>query len=235
MIDFIVCDNDIEILNKISPLIQNIHPDSYIYTFLDYNEPFLERIYYPTTHKKIYILDIEAESMNGLDVARLIRKTDQNSIIIFLTGHQNKYNYAILKIGIRYDCVIDKNGNYLEELKEMIIKFSKLVTKKRYIQIQEGNIIYEFLLDDILYITTNKTNQKTVIQLSNKSYELRKTMKKIYAELNDDFEKTHRSCIVNTTRVDHYDYKNNKIYFDNMKSIDLLSREFKKNHKIKKK
>lgn len=235
MIDFIVCDNDPVILKKVKNIIQKKQPESKIYLFNDYDDSFLEHIFEPTTHKKIYILDIEAESMNGLDVARLIRKTDQNSIIMFLTGHQNKYNYAILKIGIRYDSVIDKCDNYIEELDKEIDKYSELVLKKRYIKIEEKNISYEFLLDDILYITTNKTNGKTVIQLSKKSYELRKTLKKIQNELTPNFEKTHRACIINKNRVDHYDYKENKIYFDNKKSIGLISRNYKKNHKITKK
>lgn len=232
MIDFIICDNDSIILKNVSSLIQQKHPESPLYQFSDYDEAFLERIYEPTSHKKIYILDIEAISMNGLDVARLIRKTDENSIIIFLTGHQNKYNYAILKIGIRYDCVINKEEDYLKELDLQIDKFSELVLKKRYITFVEGNITYEFLLDDILYFTTNKTSQKTVVQLSSKTYEIRTTLKKIESNLPACFIKTHRACIVNQNRIKNYDYKQNIIYFDNNKSTDLVSRSFKKNHKV---
>ena len=36
---------------------------------------------------RIYILDIETPSRSGIDVAREIRNKDLESVIIFLTGH----------------------------------------------------------------------------------------------------------------------------------------------------
>ena len=47
-------------------------------------------------------------------------------------------------------------------------------------------------------------------------------------ELDERFYKTHRACFVNLKRIESVNFKENIIYFENDKKIDLLSRNYKK-------
>ena len=46
--------------------------------------------------------------------------------------------------------------------------------------------------------------------------------------LNDDFIKTHKSCIVNKSRILSINYNKNIITFDNGIGTDLLSNKYRK-------
>ena len=100
MLEFVVCDDNINISNKISDIIDKIMFDneiSYdIKIFNDYDKKFDNYV----KNKKsnvIYILDIVTPSGSGIDAARKIRRKDMESVIIFLTGHE-KISSAVYKV-----------------------------------------------------------------------------------------------------------------------------------------
>ena len=91
MINFIVVDDFKEMTKKVELIINKImmnnKVDYKIHIFEDYNKDFKNIMNEPLTNK-IYLLDIETKSASGIDVARVIRKTDLDSVIIFITAHE---------------------------------------------------------------------------------------------------------------------------------------------------
>ena len=74
---------------------------------------------------KVYILDIEAPSGSGIDIARMIRQRDIDSVIIFLTSH-DELGYTILKSQFMCLTFISKYDNYVGNLKSALKKAVKM-------------------------------------------------------------------------------------------------------------
>ena len=86
MFKFIICDDEVMFSKGIVKLIDTIFmKNNFEYTtttFSGYNNQ-LEEIINDKSDDKIYILDIEMkDGISGIDIARKIRETDWNSVII---------------------------------------------------------------------------------------------------------------------------------------------------------
>ena len=91
MINFVIVDDFKEITDKIEDIISKIMMKNKMeyktHVFHDYDSEFKKFISEPMVNR-IYLLDIETKSASGIDFARLIRKNDLESIIIFITAHE---------------------------------------------------------------------------------------------------------------------------------------------------
>ena len=98
MINVIICDDNEKDLKKIKIVVDNFmkknKKENTTHTFTDYDKKFYSAIE-TKMPSKIYLLDIETPSKSGIDVAREIRKKDIDSIIIFLTAHEELGNIVL--------------------------------------------------------------------------------------------------------------------------------------------
>ena len=98
-VNFIVCDDNVMTLKKVERIISRSMMGNKLayktHLFNDYNDKFMETLN-SSMSNKIYILDIETPTRSGIDIARKIRFNDVNSVIIFLTGHE-ELGLTILK------------------------------------------------------------------------------------------------------------------------------------------
>ena len=99
MVNIIICDdnekdrkNIVEVVNKFA-VSNNL--EYLMHVFSDYDKSF-EKIINEKIPSKIYLLDIETPSASGIDIARKIRNKDLESVIIFLTAH-DELGTVILK------------------------------------------------------------------------------------------------------------------------------------------
>ena len=236
MINFIIVDdlnfwiNCVE--EKINKVLFNSNLNYKIHKFSDYNNDFYN-IVLANLENKVYILDIETESENGIDVARKIRNTDKLAEIIFLTAYSNdEYISKFLKNSIRALAFIDKNEiDILNDLLEDIIKNFTLGKILKINTISNYNIIK---IQDILFVEIK--NRKTIIHTINSNIKTSKNLLYIENKLKhecDFFVRTHRACIVNLNNVISFDFKEKKITFFNNKKCHLLSKSYKNNIKNK--
>lgn len=232
MFNFIICDNDSRFLKNLKSFIKNNIEYKSIHSFNDYTTSFYQIVNNSSIKNKFYILDIETQSQNGIVVASKIRKVDINSIIIFLTGYEDKYALKIAKSRFRYDALINKFDNFERELLEVINDHSKYINFNRRISVQaNSNITYTINLDELLFIRTNKISQKTEFQTTKFSVSTYDSLNKFENQLNADFVKISRSCIVNKTLAT-FDYKNNIIKFtDKLMLQSAMSQTFINQHK----
>ena len=95
MINVILCDDNkkdcLRILKVVEEFMncKKIEYDKYV--FNDYNNKFY-RVVEEKLPSKIYLLDIETPSASGIDIARIIRKKDVDSVIIFLIAYKELGN-----------------------------------------------------------------------------------------------------------------------------------------------
>ena len=230
MVNFIVCDDNKSICENIANIIDGIMMKNKIeykiHLYFDYDHKF-NKVISNKMSNKIYILDIETPSGSGIDVVRKIRETDLDSIIIFLTSH-DELGYIILKQEFMFLSFICKFDDYENKLRSSIKKALQMIGKKQVLNIVDHNSIYTIPLKDILYITRDSVDRKIIVVTDYSEFKMNRSLNDIYEDLNDEFEFSHRSCIVNIDRIRKIDKKNNTITFDNGMKIDMINQEFKK-------
>ena len=230
MLNVIVCDDNKRDLDRVVKLVDTfMQKNKYEYKnhiYMDFNDDFMKLIKTKMSFR-IYILDIETPSRSGIDVAREIRNKDLDSVIIFLTGH-DELGRVILQNDLMFLSFVNKFDNMDKRLNEVLHKAIDLVKMKRTIRIEDGTNTYIIDLNDILYFTKETFDRKTSIKTDYAEYKVRKSLAQIYDMLDDRFIYTHRACIVNRTRISRIDKSNRMIYFDNGEYTDLLSDKYKK-------
>lgn len=235
MLEFVICDDNKLITEKIANIIADVMmKNKLIYKtliFHDYNNSFIKLI----NNKeciRIYILDIETPSRSGIDIARIIREKDMESIIIFMTGHE-ELGPAILKKELWFLSFINKFDNSDERLRHSIKKALQILGIQTKLHFEEKGVIYNISLNDILYITRDSIDRKSVIKTEHNEYRTYKTLLELQKLLDNRFVQTHRACIINNDRVTSINRIKKIIQFDNGTKIDLLSDKYKKELKMK--
>lgn len=230
MINFIVCDDDQYTLTRVENLIDRAMMNNKlaykITLFKDYDNEFM-KIVNGSLSNKIYILDIQTPSRSGIDIARNIRINDIDSVIIFLTNHE-ELGLTILKNELMFLSFINKYDDCESRMVKSIKKALELLKVKNNIRFEERGIIYTIAINDILYITRDGVERKSIIKTSYSEIKLNKSLIELKELLGDNFVKTHKACYVNMDRVVSIDKQNRIIKFNNGDEIDLLSIKYRK-------
>lgn len=230
MVNIIVCDDNNKDRNNILEVVNNFMIKNKIeyktHVYDDYNKRF-DEIIDSKIPFKIYLLDIETPSGSGIDIARKIRQKDVDSVIIFLTVHE-ELGTIILKNDLMFLSFINKFDNFKLRLNKSLKKALDLLNHKNIIKFTDRNIIYTINVDDILYLTKESFERKTIIKTDYTEFKVNKTLAELVGMLDDRFIQTHRSCYINEDRKVKIDKAKRIIYFDNGTSIDLFSEKYRK-------
>ena len=230
MLNFIVVDDVVEVSKKVKNIISKVminNPIEYkTHIFDDYDSKF-NKIMKDTIPNKIYILDIETKSASGIDIARTIRKADVDSVIIFITAHE-ELGGVIIKESLMVLTFICKFDDFDSRLKNAIIKALSIVGNKKVLRFNDYNSLYTIPIKDILYITRDSIERKCLIYTDYGLYKVSRSLIELKELGAGAFIQTHRACLVNNQRVVKIDKSNRLITFDNGTTIDLLSNIYKK-------
>lgn len=157
MINFIVCDDEKEIVEKVKIILMKIafqaNIEYKIHAFNSYDESFMQTMN-SNLENKIYILDIEVEDSSGLEVAKQIREKDWKSIIIILTAHYEletlayKSKILLLDFISKYELYDEKIYNIIKLCIERKLNDDKLKIKTKngieridYIDLYLGSLL----------------------------------------------------------------------------------------------
>ena len=208
MLHFVLCDDNIQVLNRLEKTLETIFIKNDIDAQISFKATKSDEIlnYIKDNSVDVLILDINLKSsVSGCDVASMVREKNKNVYIIFLTGH---LEYAL--IAYKY-----KTFDYLpkpvtdERLEETIIRLIE-DTKNIYNKfIRINNIIIK--QDDINYI--RKDGMKLVFCTSTHEYETYSSFSKICSCLPDNFVRCHKSYIINVNNVAHFMLSDNLVMF----------------------
>lgn len=196
-----------------------------IHVFKNYDNNFFD-IVRQELDNKVYILDIETPSGNGIDVAKKIRNKDLNSFLIFISSYTAKYINQVVSSDTMFIGYISKRKNYHEELLKKLKKIFKLGFQKNIIRFKDQGIIYTFDMRNIIYIEADSKKRRSIIHTQSGKTEVRLTLKKLMQVLDYRFEYSHRSCIINHEQVFYIDTIVKIIKFKNGTTINLLSDSF---------
>lgn len=230
MINVIICEDNMKdrkrTIKVVSKFFNKRKIDYLIHEYNDYSDNFYN-IIKSSIPFKIYLLDIETPSRSGIDIARDIRKNDVDSIILFLTAHE-ELSSLVAKDDLMFLSFINKFDSFEKRLPLSLAKALKLLKQKRIIKIVDRNISYTIDIDSILYISKDSFERKTIIKTDYNEIHVKKSLMEIKNMLDDRFIQTHRACYINSDRKSKIDFKNRIITFDNGETTDLLSNKYKK-------
>lgn len=229
MIEAIICDDDKSCRNNVVKIVKGFFNEQKVAVkikeYSDYDDEFIENIV--PGSKKIYILDIETPSRSGIDIARIIRKRDVESIIIFITGYE-EFGKLVLQKNIMCLSFINKFEDLKSNLRESLKEAIHFLETNKVLRITDNGITYNIRLSSVLYLTRDSLDRRTIVKCDKTEYKLKMPLTEVKKMFGDTFVQTHRSCYVNEQRIDSIDHKNKIIKFDSGITIDLLSDTYRK-------
>lgn len=230
MINFIICDDVKQYCEMVEHIVASYMMKNKLeyktHVFRDYNKEFL-KIVESKLSFKVYILDIETPTSSGIDIARLIRNKDVDSVLIFLTGHQ-ELGHVVMKNDFLFLSYINKFDNCEKRLTKSLDKALQMFKIKSVVRFKDNGVAYTIPQDDILYITRDSVERKCIIVTDYNEFHVGKNLSELEEMINDNFVKTHRACLMNTKRILSFSKSQKEVIFDNGMTSDLISTRFNK-------
>lgn len=230
MLSFILVDSSNEARQKVKKIINSVMITNDIeYEVKEFSNLTSElKDIINTNSFKIYILAIGLDSsVSGIDVGKVIRQNDWDSELIYLTNHDNMFEKVFRSVYKVFDFI--EKFDSMEKRVEKDIR--KIVTRKwdksKYIY-SNNRVNFEIFLDEILYIYRDTVERKLVVMTTNGyTHKLNKNINELLKELDGRFRQVHRSCIVNTDKVNLYNWAKGYFVLDNNDKVDLLSKKYR--------
>lgn len=211
MLNFVLCDDNLNILNKLENILNNLfvkHDYEANITFKSDN-PNDVLSYIKSNKVHVLISDIHLQSsISGIELAEKVRKTNKSIYIIFTTGH---LEYALLAYKVKTFDYIPKPFT-IERIEETLIRLYNDVCgdASQYLSLNSKNIIKQ---SDIQYI--KKDGMKLIVHTDSRNYEAYTSFNKIEPCLPGNFVRCHKSYIANINNIKDIEAINNTIKFNN--------------------
>jgi DNA-binding LytR/AlgR family response regulator len=218
MLNFAICDDNVNILDKFSKILENIFSkynyDAKIGIKTSNVDELLDYIYDNKTD--VLILDINLKSdKTGLEVASKVRESNKDTYFIFTTAH---LEYAMMAYKFKTFDYLAKPVT-ADRLEETIVRLFEDINglPKKYIKIDNKKTIID--ASEILYI--KRDGMKLIFHTKSRDYETYSSFNKIQDSLPDNFIRAHKSFIVNINNIVNLDPVSMTVYFDNGSTCDI--------------
>lgn len=210
MLNFVICDDNINILDKFSKMLESIFIKNNLEgkIGLATNEVTQLLDYVDNNQTDVLILDINLRSdKTGLEIASYVRERNKNVYIIFTTAH---LEYAMMAYKFKTFDYIAKPVTS-DRLEETVIRLFEDVNgvPKKYIKIDNNKTIIDS--SEILFI--KRDGMKLIFHTKSRDYETYSSFNKIQDLLPSNFVRTHKSFIVNILNVVNVDTSANIVSF----------------------
>ena len=144
----------------------------------------------------ILLLDVEMPSMNGVELAKRIRKENDAVQIIFITGYTDYISEGYEVSALHYLVKPLSETKLFEVLNRAVLKIRK-IEKSLYLSLS-GEMV-RIPIYEIKYL---EVQQNYVTVHSKKDYTVKKTLGEFERELDERFYRMGRSFIVNLSCID---------------------------------
>lgn len=217
-----VCDDDKKIREQISLMIKRQAPTSDICQYASGEDMISAGI-----DHDISFLDIEMGDISGIELAKRIRRGQENSskrsIIIFVTGFREYMEDAFDVNAFHYLVKPIKEDKFNEVFKKAAKEVKVLEQySDKYIIVKDGESRKKLFLREIQYVESN--DRKVVFHMDGGVTETYARMYDLENELGDSFFRCHRGYLVNLEKVTAYSA--NSIQVLNGDSIMLAEKKY---------
>ena len=143
----------------------------------------------------ILLLDIEMGQMDGVSLAKTLRKDNETVQIIFATGYSDYISEGYEVEALHYLMKPVKETNLREVLDRALDKLSK---NEKVLNLEVGGEMVRIPVYQIKYLDV-QANYVTIH--AKEDYTIKKTLSQLAAELDDRFYKVGRSAVVNLPHI----------------------------------
>lgn len=211
MLNFVLCDDNLNILNKLESIFNTLFLKHDYYAKIGLKSDNADEVldYIKSNKVHVLVLDINLKSgISGIDLAEKLRKADTSAYIIFTTGH---LEYALIAYKVKTFDYIPKPFT-VERIEETLVRlFADIsTTPNKYLKLNSKNIIKQ---EDIQYI--KKDGMKLIVYTNSSKYEAYTSFNKIEPCLSGNFVRCHKSYIANINNIKNIEPISNTIKFDN--------------------
>ena len=218
MLNFVICDDNPNILDKFSKILEGIfikhNYDAQIGLKTTDTDILLD--YIDENRTDVLFLDINLKAnTSGLEIASKVRERNKNTYFIFSTAH---LEYAMMAYKFKTFDYLAKPVTS-DRLEETIVRLFDDINgqPKRYLKIDNKKTIIDE--SEILYI--RRDGMKLIFHTKSRDYETYSSFNKIMNSLPSNFVRAHKSFIVNINNIVNLDSIGNIVYFDNGDTCDI--------------
>ena len=218
MLGIVVCDDDRFMLDLSAKTARKCIKDSglpagVLCATTNFSEVF--RFVEKNPGAYLYFLDIDfgKANLNGVDIAKVIKKTEPSSKIVFVTSHADM-GMSVLKSGVEafgfIEKTVDQNKLLLDYKKYIYLAHQRVeppdegAAPEGHVNLLIGIDEYVSLpISQILYVESDKSFSHFVCYhtVDGSSVSVRDSIENVLKNLGDAFMKSHRSVIVNKNHV----------------------------------
>ena len=226
MLHFVLCDDNLNILDKLEKMLENIFSKNNFEATVSFKSDNSDDIlnYIKFNPSDVLLLDINLKSnKTGLELAEEIRKIKKNSYLIFTTGH---LEYAMVAYKYKTFDYIAKPITY-DRLEDTIIRLFEDIngSNKRYLRIDNKNTLIDE--SEIQYI--KRDGMKLVFHTPSRDYDTYSSFNKFQDKLPKTYIRCHKSCIANITQIKDVEPVSGTITFNSGDTCEIgpkYKREF---------
>lgn len=218
MLNFVICDDNLNILDRLEKMLDTIFCKNDFEAQVAFSSDNTEEVlnYISSNKVDVAMLDINLKSnKTGIELAKEIRKINKNIYIIFTTGH---LEYAMIAYKVKTFDYIAKPINY-DRLEETIIRLFEDVTSipKRYLKIDNKNTLVDE--SEVQYI--KRDGMKLVFHTNSRDYDTYSSFNKFQDKLPENYIRCHKSYIANINQIKDVEPVSGTITFKSGDTCDI--------------
>ncbi len=218
MLHFVICDDNLNILDKLEKMLENIFTKNNFEAEVSFKSDNSEDIldYIKRNPSDVFLLDINLKSSKtGLELAEEIRKIKKNSYLIFTTGH---LEYAMVAYKYKTFDYIAKPITY-DRLEDTVVRLFEDINglNKRYVRIDNKNTLIDE--SEIQYV--KRDGMKLVFHTPSRDYDTYSSFNKFQDRLPKTYIRCHKSCIANINQIKDIEPVSGTITFRDGSTCDI--------------
>ena len=192
-----ICDDNNTDIEYISSLISLWAKENNVYLKID-TFPSAEAFLFHYAEEKDYsllLLDIEMGQIDGITLAKTIRKENEAVQIVFITGYSDYISEGYEVSALHYLIKPINTEKLFNVLNRAVEKINK---NDKFLNLILSNEMVRIPLYEIKYL---EVNQNYVTIHCKEKYTIKKTLSEFEKELNEDFFRAGRSFILNLNYI----------------------------------
>lgn len=193
-----ICDDELDCSSMLRSLVRRQEPDCEVVCFRTCRQ-FLET----GQHFDILLLDIQMENMEGIQVARALRRRGEDTILIFVTALKEYASEAFEVSAFHYllkPVVPEKFCSVFESACGRVRRRESLKAGRLFFQTKARS--FSVSRDEILYVESRR--RKVEIHTLKEKFTVYGTMKHMGELLGEGFVRCHRGYLVNMAFVKEF-------------------------------
>ena len=224
MIRFALCDDNVQLLSKLKEMLELIFVkhdfEASVVFYSDNTNKLLN--FLSTNQVDVLFLDIDFHSrINGIEIAKNIRKINKEMYIVFITAH---FEFIISAFECKTFDFIPKPFSQ-NKLENTVIRLFDDFTSNKTSFIKLNN--KRQLINQNLVNFIQKRGMKTIYITDDGEFDSYGSFSKIESSLPDNFVRCHKSFIVNIDNISSINLNTNVILFKNSNNKCYIGPKYK--------